>query len=449
MNVICYVCNKESSEWCRNFIETKSQRTSTPIDEFIKSFLDDFPSLRNIDDDTNCICVDCLQQIDDYDWMQQQADQKKTQLRNLLLATEMKVSVIDEGVDTKYEVEDYQHDTVEMDGFVIEAMDTTGGGSGWQSQELAPNDHRNDMNFASEYVDKVADSEMQVQCDADATDVYESKPKPVLPPPPAVPLLSSVPNDVPKLIPRPQPNGMRTFVRAPQSPAKQNHSLDRQNDGTSAGGWQATKTIPVPTTATPNLTTCIRSPVKTTTTQPSIDRRESSANGETASDYPPPAYQYAHLIALALKNSHTGALFVSEIYDFISEHFPFFRTTSIDWKQNVRSCLSVSAHFEKIKKRGQNKPFAWKIVPAQVAKLYDEIERISHNPQMPEAMDVPQNLPALVRGRMKHGGINRNDKQVPHKSIDRRGGNSEADYGGRRSTGRRRRARFAPKKLNI
>ncbi|KFM62312.1 Forkhead box protein N4, partial [Stegodyphus mimosarum] len=48
--------------------------------------------------------------------------------------------------------------------------------------------------------------------------------------------------------------------------------------------------------------------------------------------YPKPAYSYSCLIAMALKNSKTGSLPVNEIYDFMTENFPYFKTAPNGWK---------------------------------------------------------------------------------------------------------------------
>lgn len=90
MDTICYMCNKESSDCQRNLADIKSQHTETPISDLIKRILGDFMPLRKIDDKSNCICVECLQQFNDYDWMCQQVIEQESRLRDLLLTCEPK-----------------------------------------------------------------------------------------------------------------------------------------------------------------------------------------------------------------------------------------------------------------------------------------------------------------------------------------------------------------------
>lgn len=88
MEVICYVCNEETSDWHRNLMETKSKHTKTPIVQFITMFLGDFMSQRNINDESNCICSECLIRIQSYDWMCVKLKEQEKELRTLILKTE-------------------------------------------------------------------------------------------------------------------------------------------------------------------------------------------------------------------------------------------------------------------------------------------------------------------------------------------------------------------------
>lgn len=124
--------------------------------------------------------------------------------------------------------------------------------------------------------------------------------------------------------------------------------------------------------------------------------------------YPKPAYSYSCLIAMALKNSRTGSLPVSEIYNFMCEHFPYFKTAPNGWKNSVRHNLSLNKCFEKIDKPSgngsqQRKGCLWAMNPAKIAKMDEEVQKWSKKDPMAikNAMICPENLELLERGEMK------------------------------------------------
>lgn len=127
------------------------------------------------------------------------------------------------------------------------------------------------------------------------------------------------------------------------------------------------------------------------------------------SEFPKPAYSYSCLIAMALKNSRAGSLPVSEIYSFMCEHFPYFKTAASGWKNSVRHNLSLNKCFEKIEKPatngGQRKGCLWAMNPLKIGKMDDEIQKWSRKDPMAirKAMVFPENLEQLERGEMKHG----------------------------------------------
>jgi len=122
---------------------------------------------------------------------------------------------------------------------------------------------------------------------------------------------------------------------------------------------------------------------------------------------PKPAYSYSCLIALSLKNSPAGSLSVSEIYKFMCEHFPYFKTAPSGWKNSVRHNLSLNKCFEKIEKpsangTNQRKGCLWAMNPEKIQKMDEEVKKWSRKDPMAikKAMVYPHTLEALERGGM-------------------------------------------------
>ncbi|XP_028142362.1 uncharacterized protein LOC114336235 isoform X2 [Diabrotica virgifera virgifera] len=123
--------------------------------------------------------------------------------------------------------------------------------------------------------------------------------------------------------------------------------------------------------------------------------------------FPKPAYSYSCLIAMALKNSRSGSLPVSEIYNFMCRHFPYFKTAPNGWKNSVRHNLSLNKCFEKIEKPAlngaQRKGCLWAMNPAKISKMDEEVQKWSRKDPhaIKRAMVNPEHLEALERGEMK------------------------------------------------
>lgn len=153
----------------------------------------------------------------------------------------------------------------------------------------------------------------------------------------------------------------------------------------------------------------------------------------TGQEFPKPAYSYSCLIAMALKNSRAGSLPVSEIYSFMCEHFPYFKTAPNGWKNSVRHNLSLNKCFEKIEKPatngGQRKGCLWAMNPTKIAKMDEEVQKWSRKDPMAirKAMVFPEHLESLERGEMKHGSLNDSEGEHDGNTDTEENSDSEPD----------------------
>ncbi len=59
---------------------------------------------------------------------------------------------------------------------------------------------------------------------------------------------------------------------------------------------------------------------------------------------------YIALIFMAINSTPTKKMTLSEIYSFLQQSFPFFRSTYMGWKNSVRHNLSLNECFIKLPK---------------------------------------------------------------------------------------------------
>ncbi|KAM9328890.1 forkhead box protein N4 [Gastrophryne carolinensis] len=121
-------------------------------------------------------------------------------------------------------------------------------------------------------------------------------------------------------------------------------------------------------------------------------------------NYPKPIYSYSCLIAMALKNSKTGSLPVSEIYSFMKEHFPYFKTAPDGWKNSVRHNLSLNKCFEKVENKlsgSSRKGCLWALNPAKIDKMEEEMQKWKRKdlPAIRRSMANPDELDKLIMDR--------------------------------------------------
>uniref|UniRef100_A0A8C5ANF0 Forkhead box N4 n=1 Tax=Gadus morhua TaxID=8049 RepID=A0A8C5ANF0_GADMO len=120
--------------------------------------------------------------------------------------------------------------------------------------------------------------------------------------------------------------------------------------------------------------------------------------------FPKPIYSYSCLIAMALKNSKTGSLPVSEIYSFMKDHFPYFKTAPDGWKNSVRHNLSLNKCFEKVENKlsgSSRKGCLWALNPAKIDKMEEEMQKWKRKdlPAIRRSMANPDELDKLITDR--------------------------------------------------
>uniref|UniRef100_A0A8C7W7L5 Fork-head domain-containing protein n=1 Tax=Oncorhynchus mykiss TaxID=8022 RepID=A0A8C7W7L5_ONCMY len=122
--------------------------------------------------------------------------------------------------------------------------------------------------------------------------------------------------------------------------------------------------------------------------------------------FPKPIYSYSCLIAMALKNSRTGSLPVSEIYGFMKEHFPYFKTAPDGWKNSVRHNLSLNKCFQKEENKqggssSTRKGCLWALNPAKINKMEEEMQKWKRKDltAIRRSMANPDELDRLITDR--------------------------------------------------
>ncbi|XP_061458584.1 forkhead box protein N4 [Rhineura floridana] len=140
---------------------------------------------------------------------------------------------------------------------------------------------------------------------------------------------------------------------------------------------------------------------------------------QQAKHYPKPIYSYSCLIAMALKNSQTGSLPVSEIYSFMKEHFPYFKTAPDGWKNSVRHNLSLNKCFEKVENKlsgTSRKGCLWALNPAKIGKMEEEMQKWKRKDlaSIHRSMANPAELDKLITDRPENCRRTSKQSEVDH-----------------------------------
>ncbi|XP_045764094.1 forkhead transcription factor HCM1-like [Maniola jurtina] len=93
-----------------------------------------------------------------------------------------------------------------------------------------------------------------------------------------------------------------------------------------------------------------------------------------------PPFTYPELIEKALRER--GELTVSAIYQWISDHYPYYKANDERWKNSVRHNLSINPHFRKGARASQGAGHLWSLAANAIDLLpmrhqaYDKTEEV-------------------------------------------------------------------------
>lgn len=90
-----------------------------------------------------------------------------------------------------------------------------------------------------------------------------------------------------------------------------------------------------------------------------------------------PPYSYAMMIVLSILQSDTGKLTLSQIYYWISSHFPYYKREDAGWQNSIRHNLSLNEAFVKGGKSLDGKGHFWEIKPGYESKFFKNDESFS------------------------------------------------------------------------
>lgn len=90
-----------------------------------------------------------------------------------------------------------------------------------------------------------------------------------------------------------------------------------------------------------------------------------------------PPYSYAMMIVLSILQSDSGKLTLSQIYYWISSHFPYYKPKDAGWQNSIRHNLSLNEAFVKGGKSLDGKGHFWEIKSGYESKFFKNDEEFS------------------------------------------------------------------------
>ncbi|GMS83430.1 hypothetical protein PENTCL1PPCAC_5605, partial [Pristionchus entomophagus] len=130
---------------------------------------------------------------------------------------------------------------------------------------------------------------------------------------------------------------------------------------------------------------------------PGVQNYKKKSSRKVHRDANRPKVSYSILAALAIESSATGELAVPEIYKFICDQYPYYRTAPEGWKNSLRHCLSHSNFFHQDELQPVlEKSGLWSIRPEKQAKIDANIAKWRKKQYSEETEAIDAEVVSLV-----------------------------------------------------
>eukprot|EP00045_Choanoeca_perplexa_P004136 m.35655 g.35655 ORF g.35655 m.35655 type:complete len:433 (+) comp12414_c0_seq1:268-1566(+) len=113
-----------------------------------------------------------------------------------------------------------------------------------------------------------------------------------------------------------------------------------------------------------------------------FEARQRSAEAWPANPTAKPPYSFPCLIGMAMLHHNNTPVAVADLYNYILERYPYFKTAKSGWKNSIRHNLSLNKYFLKVERDVPDvrKGSLWAMVPGKEDNMRRDIEncRVRH-----------------------------------------------------------------------